>query len=546
MAQGVNPTGTTALNAATGSGPEGVRRRAADSVGRRNEYAVQATIAEGILAHYMLKARLAPTYNRGFQKDFGGRVTDHGDTLTLRRLQTYGVQDGLSTWKPQKQLHELVTLKVSTIKGIQTYSEWNDAGLYGGEDYERESEMARNETLVYGIEQDCAQGYQEGLSMGVTPLSRSYDASNDLSSARLAAPGKDNEPRGSWPDNRLLAFMKAELDERGLTGRQYHAVLDTYTSTSFGRTALFTQQYGVGGAGQAAQSSGSLDGQMVAGWKIADGTLNGRFKFGKFTGSALTVNTSTAITNGRAWLTMNMANGDSLPVGTRFSIEGVQAINTRTGQPLGTLAQFIVDGNDSADGPGNGTDPASTGTTQRVHFFPPMRFATSAQLTKRYDPSGTSDANTITEQARRRNCSGAPANGADVYIMEPGYADPRGGDPVNNTNGSSGDAVHIRDALSEKTATRSFFMAQDAGVLIYSMPRIDPRSKDLPYVKVSLEGVKLEACIAIQSELAPQGGGTGQGDARPGMLTLYQAWTRIGVGVPEWEAGAMVTGMGVG
>ena len=549
MAQNVLSTTPT-----TTSGPVGEIKARGTGAGQDNQYSAQATIAEGILAHYLLKARLAPTYNRGFQKDFGNKVQDHGDTLTLRRIQTYGVQDGLSNWRPQKMLQELVTLKVDTIKGIQTYSEWNDAGLYGNDDYEMESEMARNESLVYGIEQDCAKGYEEGLAMGFTPMAQS-PSTGTVSAMNPAAPGKDNEPRGTWPDNRLLAFMQAELEERGLGGRTFHAALDNYTSTSFGRTALFTQQYGVGGAGAAAQSSGSLDGQMVAGWKIANSSLNGRFRFGTMTniatistvqGVAATVR-ATLPTNGARHLTLNLANGNTLTPGTRFSIAGVYAVNTRTLQPLGTLQQFIVDGDNTGTGAGNGNTPRGNSSNQAtVHFFPPMRFE-SGTLPPRYGGPATTNAttlNTISEDLRRRNCSQQPAVGAEVLIMDPGVAQPDGSAAPNNPNGTTGTAPLFRTGISGKQCTRSFLMAQDAGVLIYAMPQIDPRSKDLPYVKATLEGVKLEACIAIQSELAPQGSST-QGE-RPGMLTLYQAWTRIGVGVPEWEAGAMVTGMSVG
>ena len=518
MAQTQDTSTTT-----TAGTPRGVLKAGGTGVGRTNEYAVESTIAEGILAHYLLKARLAPTYNRGFQKDFGNAVQDNGDTLTLRRSQTYGIQTGLAAWQPQKQLQELVHLRVSNIKGIQTYREWNDAGLFGNEDYEADQEMARNESITYGIESDCAQGYDEGFVTGITPVNRTLDSNGNVTGMNLAAAGKDSEPGGNYPDNLVLAFMQAELNERGLGGRQFNAVLDSYTSTSMGRTALFTQQYGVGGAGAAAQSSGSLDGQMVAGWKIADATLNGRQEFGNSEPTDVTFTVRTQPDDGATSVVVNLTTGWVIKKGTRISFAGRAGINRRTLQPLGTLAQFIV----TADATG-----ASNQAT--LNFFPALRQA---------DDLPAAGTNEITDAYRRRNIQELPEAGDAIYINEPGILPQGSTSVVNNPNGvAASNGGRFRAAIHNATTTRSFLVAQDAGVLIYSMPRMDPR-QNMPYVKATLEGVKLEVCIAIDSELAPQGS-SAQG-ARPGMLTLYQAWTRIGVGVPEWEAGALVTGRSV-
>ena len=522
----------TSTSVTSTSGPTGVLKRGADSVGRRNEYAVEGKIAEGILAHYLLKARLARTLDRSYQGSFKSKGTDNGDTLTLRRLQTYGVQGGLATWRPQRQLQELVTLKVSTIRGIQTYQEWNDAGLYGNEDYEMESEMARNESITYGIESDCAQAYERGLATGFAPTTRTFNtATPPVTQTQTPAPmGRDNESGGTWPDNKLMSFLKSELEERGMMDRTLHAVLDTATSTSMGRTALFTQQFKEGNASATAQRTGSLDGETVAGWKISNATLNGRFEFGRMTGQHLDVR-ATLPSNGDDEVNIRLSENDVVKAGTVVSFQGVGAINTRTLQPLGTLAQFIV----TEDETGSSTNVG----TLKIH--PPMRWETAGNIPSELGGSGT-DQNTVTTAYRRRNVTGPPTVGAHVYIMEPGVRPDGEANLANDPNGATSTAgAAFRTGFSNAQVTRSFMLAENCGIMIFANPRIDGRSNQ-PYQKISLDDVGLELCIAIDSELAPQGGGTNQGDARPGMLTLYQAWTRIGIGVPEWEMGAVVTG----
>ena len=504
--------------------------------GLNNQYAVHGMIAKSILAHYKMMARLAPTTNRAFQSEFGGELTEspNGDTLTLRRMQTYALQSGLETWAPQPMLQELINLTITEPKGVQTAEEWLGAGLYRDGAYANASEVARQETLTYGIEDDVAAGMQCGYQMGDSSFQASINATTGVVNANglsLAPPGKESEPAGRWPDNSILTYVRSELMQRGLQGRTLHACLDNYTSASFGRTALFTQQYGAGGAGAAAQSMGSLDGQKVADWMIADSSLNGNYTWGRTGGSAGTLTLRNAVTDGDTSIDYTKEVGTAITVGTKISFPGIYNVNRRTLRNTGVLAQFTVV-----------SLVSRTDTTGSMTIFPAIRFGT-----------GTSEA------ARKRNVSALPTSGKILINSS-------GGQKFQATNSVRADygdiaAAQVRAVNATAAATtgagqdhgrqttRSFLVAQDSTLLIYSLPYVDPNGP-VPVSKMELPDTKLAYCIAIDQELAPTPHAAGSGvtnpNARSGHLTLYEAWTRIGVGVGEWEAGAVITGGQVG
>ena len=258
-----------ARNSATLEGP-GINRVSPAAQGQAtNQYAVQPALAKEIRANYKMKAKASKHVSRQFQDEFRGNVSVHGDKMTVRRMQTFEDQTGLTGWNPQAMQVELFEFGVKEAIGIQTQYQWDVAGLFADEVEEKAADIAKTDILTYKIDEDVCDTFAAEYQGGTTSYKYRTDASGAIvaNSYALAAPGKDSEP-GNYPDNRLLTWVAKTLADRGVTdGRRMTALLDGSAAESLGRTAVFTQQYKAG-PGASAASSGTLDGVMVGGWNI--------------------------------------------------------------------------------------------------------------------------------------------------------------------------------------------------------------------------------------------------------------------------------------
>ena len=462
-----------------------------------NQYAAQTKISKNIAAHYHMRARNAPLCDRKFQSEFGGELTDHGDSMTIRRQQMFQVKTGIA-WSPQPMLEELFTLNVWEPRGIQTAEEWNTAGIYRNREYAASAEVAKKEALTYEIEERVSETFRDSYTIGVANMKASPDTGT-ITSYALASPGRDSEPRGNYPDNHLMTWAQAELSNRGIQDRTLTASLDPFASESMGRTALFTQQYGAGGAGAAAQSKGTIDGQMVGGWKVVVSALNGTQQYGG------TLNTQPAAlqvqatpTTGATSISLKSTGSNTVRLyrGNRLSFVApasgtrrVSAVNARTKQPVQSLAQYTVT-DEMVDVTGTGANT--------VNVTPPIRFGTA---------TGATDVGDMA--FRRRNCAGAPTTNDRVLV-----------------NGERTDSIQGR-AMAGRTCAQTFLIAQDSTLMIYSLPYIDPNGP-IKVQKMELAESKVAFCVAVDAELKEHS-------------TFYEAWTRFGLGTVEYEAGVVAT-----
>ena len=455
-----------------------------------NQFGVHGTIAKNVLAHWKFNAKLAMTCDRRFQSDLDNSM-DTGDTITFRRMPTYGIQRGLEAWNPQEKQEELITLTVSNPQGIQTEEEWNVEGLYRNEAYSQALKVAQAENLAYAVDTDIAEVMTgtQGYTNAVTPLGRTAAGANFT----LAPAGYQSGEFGTFNRNRLFTYCKAELAARGIEGRALHAMVDHYTSASIGDVALFNQYYSQGGAGAQAQSQGTVDGQMIGGWKITDCSLNGQQTIGECD-HHITVSGNQAITaDGLTSVNLARSAGagtTQLKAGTRISFGGVPAVNTRTKLGTGDLQQYVVT-----------SDVTINTAATAVSVSPPIRQA----------PAPTS--NTVATAFRRRNTSATRLeSGATVFV-----------------NGLDTSSAQQRAALAtEVTTTRSLLVAQDSTILVYALPYIDPNGP-LQVSKMTLKDSGVAYCVGIDQELK-------------GHRTYYEIWSRIGLAVGEWEAGYIATG----
>lgn len=487
-----------------------------------NQYAAQNLISRNVAAHYKMRARLMPVCDRKFQSEFGSELSMTGDTMQLRRMQMFESRTGIA-WDPQPQLEELYNLSVREVHGIQTQEEWNTAGVYRDAAYASASKIAEKENLAYKVDAEVADAWAMEYQGGVVPRQRVRSSTGTVQSEAIAPAGKDNEPHGLFPDNLLLAWIQGELQERGIQDRKLVCAMDNYTSTSLGRTALFTQQYKEGAASAVAQSKGSIDGQMVGGWQVFNSATNGRQQLGSGA-AALTLN-GTLLSQGPSGttrpihtragldrLTLTGTNNHVIPRGTKISIQGLHTVNPRTKDPMATLSQHTVIGSYNSSGVlQTSADPQVASSAVTVAIFPPMRFGPDQET------SGRSDMQK--EMFRRSNVStDTIASGAQVFLWAGGPA----GTEVDFRN------TYTRTAINGARCSRTFLVADMSTQVIWTEPYVDPLGS-VSVKKNKLEGSGLAYCVAVDAELKEKS-------------TYYDIWTRFGIGVAEYEAGFVSTG----
>ena len=493
-----------------------------------NQYAKQNLLAKNVRGDFKMNARNSMVCDRSFQSEWGRELTEHGDTMSIRRLQMFQPQTGID-WLPQPNLEEIFTLHVETPVGVQTEEEWNTAGVWKSKMYSEASDVAKRQNLTYETDLACSRAFARGY-MGHLTNGR-YKGSRDAPSEFELVPAghesdADDDWAGRYPDNAILSDARAELMQRGVQGRTLVALLDDYTSASLGRTALFRQQYGVGGAGAAAQARGSIDGQMVAGWKVMDSSLNGVCDFGdnwgNVTNREVTAPADEHIILNAVGTRAAPQSAHEFPEGLRVGFEDINAVNTRTKMSARMQAQYPVQSRVLAGGTVDAQAQPMLGPVGRG-----IRVGWLATGT------GATAANRLASQTafRQRNHDYTPA--ASVTNQ--------GGAPTTNIpadrqvylNDLDTSVAEYRNTTDRRGAsgartTRSWLLAQNSTVLIYANPHV-PSGAGADVKKYTFAESKLEYCIGINTELRRKS-------------TAYEIWTRFALGTVEYEAGFQVTG----
>ena len=495
-----------------------------------NEYAKQNLLAKNVRADYEMNAVNSLACDRSFQSEWGRELTEHGDTMTIRRLQMFEAQTGID-WEPQPNLEELVTLHIEEPRGIQTEEEWNTAGVWKSKTYSEASDVAKRQNLSYKIDEEVSRAFARGY-MGQITNGRYAGTFDEPTALELLPAGKDSEdgpashPLGRYPDNKMMSRARAALRNRGIQGRTLVALLDDFTSESLGRTALFTQQYGAGGAGAQAQSKGSVDGQMVGGFKVMDSSLNGVCRFGDNWGDVQVGTGGIGVGSGRDVggtedLSLTTVANHEFPEGLRIAFEEVNAVNARTKLPSSGRAQYPHLTAAGASG------VTATGTTTTLKVGPEgfgVRVGTLSTAAR----TTANRANRLAAQTafRKRNNSFAVTNPAPATGGAPAAGIPATTQVYLNDLDPSISAV--RTAVEGKETSRSWLIAQDSTVIIYSLPEV-PADAGARVTKMTFPKSKLEYCVGINTLLETH-------------KTLYEVWTRFALGVVEFEAGFQATG----
>lgn len=371
-----------------------------------------------------------------------------------------------------------ITVDIGPVRGIHDKIDGSTGPLYLQPEMERAGRKRDAHRFVVGIEQDIATEMANGYARGAAVFHSTGTTYTEGNVDRLAAAG---EQVSNWPNISLPSTLRADFEERAITGRVLCASYDPMTAAALSQSPAANAFFSTP-AGQKGWTGGTLvEGSMFGGFKTMrssnQGTVNFTNADAAFTAHAAPAEGSTSITLGGP-------AGKGLLRGHKIAFAGVYSINEETGEPTSRLAQFTLTNN-----------TGTAGTTKAAQVYPPFDSA----------------ARTATD--RWRYCSALPAAGAKVYLYE-----------------ADTSVSQLRSAFAGRQAARSLLFADMSTIFVMVPITLPKRDREVAKQVTSREaGISFNYVEYFV------------GDSYQYRTRLDGRW---GQKVAEAEAGWVVTGLG--
>ena len=411
------------LRGAGSDGPPAATINTIDS----SQYAVSTAIADALASRWMNKPALAPVCDMSLESDFReGGLDKHGDNINIEVADTFRVSKGL-TFDPQPRQTRLVPLVLDESSGIHFKEDFYTRRLYVDPKKAMQNEQRRADRMIDEVEASIGAEWRARYSFGFAPSNQTRNQAGAITSQTLTPGGLRST---THPGAQFLLDTQAHLEARGITDREYCAIMDPTTNASVAG-AMMNAPYSQA-PGQQGYASGTVGG-MKFGWALKRSVHTGTQQFGKVPTNPQ-VNAAPA--NGATTITIKgLANGKQIVAGMRLEFDGVQAVNAAAPDDDDLIseerASWVVA--ETVD---------ATGATASVTLQEPIRFATAG------------------EAGRRRNCSKQPAANAKVYFY-----------------GQDLSVAPVVSSLEDKTARLSWLVARDTCMLVFLEPELPKQGR---------------------------------------------------------------------
>lgn len=384
---------------------------------QEQQYLPEAAVARILLSRWANKASVLETTDRRLSSEFMGGAQPIGDQIRVPRRDRHDVTKGIN-FNAQPRQTSWVDVHLFEPRGIHSQENMWVTPLYTDSKTEKMRYEDKLDRFVDEIEMSIAEEMAKSYWYGVQPLNVAQGT------VTLAAAGRTST---THPGGRIFLDTLADLEQRGINGRRYCALLDPYTNASL-TEAIQNVPYSNLMSSQAF-GKGRITGNGRYGWDFKRAVHNGTINYTN-TDAAMQANATPA--QGATAVTIRAPAGKGVTTDHKLEFDKSLGVNEATSEEVLTRASWAV------------TAGATAGATKAVTVDHPFNSDVAQSVDK-----------------RRRTCSARPAPNAKVFI-----------------NGVDTSVAANRSALADAVCARSFLIAVDTTMLVMTDPDLPMNRAD--------------------------------------------------------------------